>query len=109
VNKVFFATAAKALGFEVYNCHKVHKFNYWRSPRSYTKETELWIDCVKLPVRSNLHPSNVVSHGFNFPALFSSKGRLLPRKPGMVGVNIARFVFPQALGKAAATYLTNLS
>ena len=64
---------------------------FHRSPRGHSKKTSFWIDRIKPPVCAKFHPGNIIANCLNFP-------------PGRVGVIMARFVFPQALGKAAAMY-----
>ena len=58
------------------------------------EESGFRIDGIKPPIRTELHPRNVVADGFDFPA-------------GTVEISIARFVLPQADGNAPVTYFTS--
>jgi hypothetical protein len=62
-----------------------------RGARYDAEETGLGIDGVKPPVLSEVHPGDIVADGLHLPA-------------GMVGMSMARFVLPVALGKAPVIY-----
>ncbi len=61
--------------------------------RSDAEEAVLRVDRAQAAVVVELHPGDVVADRLDLPA-------------GSVGISIARLVLPQALGNAAATYLT---
>lgn len=61
-------------------------------PWGHTEITRLGIDGPQASVRTRPHPGDVIAHGPNLPTLETLRGIIM-----------AKFVLPQALGKAAAT------
>lgn len=88
-------------------CHCFH--SVWigveRSSWSHSEKSRLRVNGVEFSIFFESHPSNVISNALSLPTttVVSTPVHKISY-PGKEGVNMAKFVFPQALGKAAAMY-----